>query len=254
LIIATFVLNGICITLWALMFTWFGQKGCTTNQALISITIVAVVALNFVSIYVEHGSIFVTAIVSCYGSYLCYSGLQSNPDTDCNSYDGKNTLNLWLGILITAAALSYAGFSVSNTTNQAIKETKEEDKPAVELETKKEETDKEETDGDVGVSNYDDIEDEPKKKSKKRLSGEQLSEADIAERRHNVIFHICMAFAAIYISMLYTNWATDTGNESSASGRGKVSLGVNVGAEWLSFVAYLWTLIAPLLCSNREFS
>lgn len=93
-----------------------------------------------------------------------------------------------------------------------------------------------------------------KKKSKKSSRGEQLSEADRAERRHNVIFHICMAFASIYISMLYTNWATDTANASSASGRGKVSLGVNIGAQWLSFILYMWTLCAPTLCPNREFN
>jgi len=170
LVIATFILNVFCITLWVLMFTWFGSsKGCELNQALISLTIIGVVALNFISLYVEHGSIFVTGIVSCYGSYLCYSGLQSNPDAKCNSYDGKNTLNLWVGILITAAALAYAGFSVSNTANNAISNSKSEPELDKELQVGTVEKEDKEDKEDVGTSNYDDLEeDEEKKKVKNR--------------------------------------------------------------------------------------
>ncbi|ETO12023.1 serine incorporator 3 [Reticulomyxa filosa] len=257
LVVATLFLIGAMITLWALMFVWFGKTGCTTSKVLISLTIIAAVALFIISVSVQHGSIFVTGIVTLYGSYLCYNGLQSRPQESCNAFAGeKNTLNLWLGILITAAALSYAGFSVASSTNKVIKQST--DESGVDLKVKKEVKDKEDKDDtadaeDVGKSNYDDLDDDEDKKPKKSLSGEVLSEDDLHERRHNVIFHICMAFASIYISMLYTNWATDTASSTRTSGRGDISLGVNIAAEWLSFLLYFWTLIAPSVCSNRSF-
>ncbi|ETN97209.1 hypothetical protein RFI_40322, partial [Reticulomyxa filosa] len=79
----TLFLQGCCITLWTLMLLWYGQTGCTLHQTLISLTIVSIA----VSLIVTHGSIFVTAIVSLYGTYLCYSGIQSNPQKD---YNDKN--------------------------------------------------------------------------------------------------------------------------------------------------------------------
>jgi len=252
LVIMTFIFLGCCIVLWALMFTWFGKSGCSLNQTLIALTIIAVVVLFAVSIYVEDGSIFVTSIVATYGTYLCYDGLQSKADS-CNALAGeRDTLSLWLGILITAAALSYAGFSVSSQTNQAFKET-ESNPSNAEKDLKA--ADKEDgTDGeDVGTSNYDDLEESTGKSNKVSESGD-LSEADKRERRHNVIFHTCMAFASIYISMLYTNWATNSASSGTTSGRSNISLGVNIGAEWLSFILYLWTLVAPTLLSGRDFS
>jgi len=124
LIFGTVVLFCICIAIWVLMFKWFGKNGCELNQALISLTIIAVIALNAMSIYTENGSIFVTGIVCSYGTYLCYAGLQSRPGSSCNADpNSRSTLSLWLGIVITACALSYAGFSVSNSTNQIMNES-----------------------------------------------------------------------------------------------------------------------------------
>jgi len=71
------------------------------------------------------------------------------------------------------------------------------------------------------------------------------------EQRDNLRFHLCMAFAAIYMSMLYTNWGTNTTNSVTAQGRGETALWINLSASWLAIILYLWTLIAPRLCPDR---
>jgi hypothetical protein len=115
LILGTLFLILATIALWVLMFWWFGGKGCMLNEVLIGLTIAAVIVLHLVSLCVGHGSVFVTAIVALYGTYLCYSGL-SQSDSKCNQFlDKKNTLSLWIGIVITIAAVCYAGCSVSSS-------------------------------------------------------------------------------------------------------------------------------------------
>jgi hypothetical protein len=60
-----------------------------------------------------------------------------------------------------------------------------------------------------------------------------------------------MALAAIYMSMLYTNWGTNTANSTTAQGRGEISVWINVCASWLAIILYLWTLAAPKMCPER---
>jgi hypothetical protein len=263
LILGTFILVIACIVMWALMFVWFGAPRCKLNQALIALTIVAVVALNVVSLLISHGSVFVTGIVSLYCTYLCYSGLQSQPEANCNAFFGeRNTLNLWLGIVITVAALSYAGFSVANSTVQTPKDPDDNVKESSEeLEIKKENKNNEDMDelGEeerLGPSNYDDLEEgeRPSKVKQDTQNEQQKPDPEKIEQKQNVVFHLCMAFASVYFAMLFTNWATDTASDSLSRRRSNVSFGVNIASEWLCFLLYLWTLLAPKIFPNRVFN
>jgi len=104
----------------------------------------------------------------------------------------------------------------------------------------------------LGRSNYDDLE-EGERTNKTSGNGQTMCDADEEERRQNVMFHLAMAFASIYFAMLFTNWATDTASRKTADQRGNVSLGINIGSEWLCFFLYLWTLCVPKICTNRMF-
>jgi len=78
----------------------------------------------------------------------------------------------------------------------------------------------------------------------------EASKAKI-EQRANVLFHLCMAFAAIYMCMLYTNWGTNVVSKTQANSRGRVSLWVNIASLWATFILYVWTLVAPRICPQR---
>jgi len=264
LIFGTLILDISCIVLWGLMFWWFGKSGCELNQTLITLTIIGVIVLNVMSLSVERGSVFVTAIVSFYCTYLCYSGLQSQPESSCNAFFGKkNTLNLWLGIVITIAALSYAAYSVSSSTNQKHRELENENdvkESSEELEIAKEKKNSEDVEeagenDHLGPSNYDDLE-EGKRSSKEKKESknqEKINDPDKNEKKQNVVFHVCMAFAAVYFAMIFTNWATDTASDHVAKQRGNLNLSINIASEWLCFLLYLWTLCAPKIFPNRAF-
>jgi len=168
---------------------------------------------------------------------------------DDNTNTSKSNAALWVGLIITAAAISYTGFSVSsNSGNLTGTETHDD----VELETGDNKKTKEDegTSNDnaeaVADSNYNDDNDNDKEKEESLPKGKEE-----LEQRDNLRFHLCMAFAAIYMSMLYTNWGTNTTNSNTAQGRGETALWINLTASWLAIILYLWTLIAPRMCPDR---
>lgn len=67
-----------------------------------------------------------------------------------------------------------------------------------------------------------------------------------------VKWHFYMCLAVIYVGMLITNWnsADILSGELSPSGFG---FWVRLIICWVSFLLYVWTMIAPRVCPSRDF-
>ena len=78
------------------------------------------------------------------------------------------------------------------------------------------------------------------------MSTEQV----VSEKKANVTFHVCMAFASIYMCMLYTGWGDSTATETSKA-RGWTSVVVNLVCVLVTVLLYGWTIIAPKVCPGR---
>jgi len=242
IITATLILYASIITLLVFFFQWFyPDPSCTFNQAIIAITIVLIIIATILPLVLASGSIFATGVISFYMTYLCFAGLASYPKTECNKFaNDKNTASLWIGIIITAIAICYTAFSVSNqsifTGNQNV-QPKTENSAQNDDEANKE----------INESNYNDVDDKPD--TALVVTDEELKNR--LDQKQNVLFHLCMAFSALYMCMLYTNWGTNTNSNDTAVGRGKISVWVNIGAQWFAFALYVWTIVAPKACPQR---
>merc|ERR1719317_1331187 len=240
----TLVFFGITITFWVFQFEWFvyhgGAGNCSFNQGMLALCVVMSLILFVLPIAVGNGSIFTTGIVAFYITYLTYSALEGSPDAECNSFAGEqSSLSMWLGFLITAAAISYTGFSVSRNQNKMTDGSDAIQTKEIEMGSTKRKT----SESDLGTSNYDDAVD------KDEVDGGDKGE-DVSEKKANVTFHVCMAFAAIYMCMLYTGWGDDQVSTESKA-RGWTSVYVNLVCVWLTVLMYGWTVIAPKVCPGR---
>ncbi|XP_041090021.1 serine incorporator 1-like [Polyodon spathula] len=66
-------------------------------------------------------------------------------------------------------------------------------------------------------------------------------------------FHLCLVLASLYIMMTLTNWyQPDAGYQMMTSAWPAVW--VKISSSWLGLALYLWTLVAPLVLPNRDFS
>lgn len=87
--------------------------------------------------------------------------------------------------------------------------------------------------------------------SSKKEAG--YSEEDLPYRYD--FFHAIFALASMYLSMLFTSWNLNgTDAEEFELNKGKVSMWIKIVSQWVCFSLYAWTMIAPAVCSGREFS
>merc|ERR1711920_426355 len=163
----------------------------------------------------------------------------ASPHAEGNYFAGqRSSFSMWTGIFITTVAISYTGFSVSrNQTkmsdgSKALEADSAGSKPSTKRKTSEDEDD----------SNYNDVDDE----QTENMSTDQM----VSEKKAYVTFHVCMAFASVYMCMLYTGWGDGTATETSKA-RGWTSVAVNLICVLITVALYGWTLIAPKICPGR---
>jgi len=72
-------------------------------------------------------------------------------------------------------------------------------------------------------------------------------------------FHFTFFLAALYLTMLLTNWLLPTSSEDANKNttisvdQGEVSVWVKIVSSWLTCLLYMWTIIAPIIFPEREF-
>ncbi|KAL1770596.1 serine incorporator 2 [Sigmodon hispidus] len=65
-------------------------------------------------------------------------------------------------------------------------------------------------------------------------------------------FHFCLVLASLHVMMTHTNWYSPGETRKMISTW--TSVWVKICVSWVGLFLYLWTLVAPLLLSNRDFS
>ncbi|XP_012876112.1 PREDICTED: serine incorporator 2 isoform X1 [Dipodomys ordii] len=65
-------------------------------------------------------------------------------------------------------------------------------------------------------------------------------------------FHFCLVLASLHVMMTLTNWYSPSETRKMISTW--TAVWVKICASWAGLCLYLWTLVAPLLLPNRDFS
>lgn len=64
-----------------------------------------------------------------------------------------------------------------------------------------------------------------------------------------------MVLISMFYAMMLTNWGdVNTDGESSDPKQGWVAMWLTTGGQWVCFLLYAWTLMAPRLFPDREFA
>ena len=216
-LIITIILSAIAIAIFGVDYYLFCPSGCTAHIAIISVNLVLVVILFAISIFVERGSILMSSLISIYIVYLTTIGLFCEGGT-CSRL-GNNTSNLWFSILASIFTLCFACYSAYSSTNDW----------------------KILTCGGECCECFD------------TCCGLCEPKEDDAKSFSLAFFHFLFALASVYVSMIVTSWGSSTSQAPWSVDRGSVAKWVNLGVSWVCIVLYGWGLIAPYICTNREF-
>merc|ERR1711881_250295 len=95
-------------------------------------------------------------------------------------------------------------------------------------------------------------EDDNKNKSK----NEELNKEDEDDQdRYHWLFHLIMAFGAVYLAMLLSDWGNGTGmtrEENDATAY--TAMWVNAIGSWCAYFLFMWIRFAPICCPGRDFN
>lgn len=66
-------------------------------------------------------------------------------------------------------------------------------------------------------------------------------------------FHFMFALASLYVMMTLTNWYKPDGDEKKLL-QNDSSMWVKIFSSWVCAGLYVWTLVAPIVLPDRDFS
>lgn len=222
-----------------LMFHYF--KGCASNTAFISITLILGIISTVVQLTGEEASLFTSSCVFAYSVFLCYTAVSKNPNGVCNPQLGEeNVGTIVLGIVITIISMLWAGWS--GTAHRAV---------GAESDAIDEKEDKQEGVGGIVVNedtgnNYGPIDD-----------GGSVSDGENDQTTFSTSWKLnfIMALLCCWYAVSLTSWGSiaNGGNIANPS-VGEVSMWMVVCSQWLMNLLYVWSLVAPRIFPDREFS
>ncbi|KAK7874392.1 hypothetical protein R5R35_001489 [Gryllus longicercus] len=240
-----------CLTITGvvLLYIYFTQPGdCTASKTFISVNLILCVVVSIMSILPSvqevqpKSGLLQSSIVSLYMIYLTWSAVANNPDKECNpgffafvpSGTDKNRVTFdaqsIVGLVIWMLCVLYSSIRTASSSNKMSLSEK------VLVKDTGAETASHSADAEAGHG------------ERKVWDNEEDQVAYSWS-----FFHIMFALATLYIMMTLTNWfhpnsSLETLNSNTAS------MWVKMISSWICMFLYGWTLVAPLVLPNRDFS
>lgn len=238
------------ITAIGLMFHFFG--GCTISNVFIAVTLLLCVLVTVAQMTGEDGSLLASAITSAYATYLCFSSLSRNPSETCNPKLGEEDFTgIVLGIGITMISLMWTGWSY--TASKAMKEEDESlsGEPLPEApKAKDKDADRQVAGVVTGASSASADGDAAEQERSASTGGESNKGFSNSWKINGVL-----ALISCWFAMAVTSWGSiETGGNSANPEIGEVSMWMLISSQWLFMVLYMWSLLAPRIFPDRDFS
>ena len=231
--------------------------GCGSNNTFIALTLIFSVGIHAAQLSGEEGSLLSSSTVTAWAFFLCYTACSRNPREVCNPRVGEDeTLTIAVGLIVTILSLGWTGWSYTAEDKLRVVATDAEDaaapgNAALVTDEEKVEGEQKKVTGVVTGGNYGSTQEEEAKGADEDAIGGN----DPAKFSNSWRLNIVLATVACWKSMILTHWGeiSSEGTLANASAS-RTSMWMVIAAQWISLSLYLWTLVAPRLFPDRDFS
>ncbi|VEU43570.1 unnamed protein product [Pseudo-nitzschia multistriata] len=269
---------GVCVALYGACLSWIallyahytgdGTGSCAGNTWAITLTLLGITGVTALQLSSEGGSLLTSGVISLYAVYLCFSIVSHNPVGRCNPRLGENDVwGITIGLVLTTVSLAWTGWSWSAEPRlrnaESLQSARAVDAPTAFSPFGEDGHDHESTTGggslDLGVPLVDGEE--------AATAGRVTTDgsAGAARRESASLAHVwklnaVLALVACYVAMVLTGWGTissevDPVRHTAANPTvGRANMAILGVSQWLALLLYAWTLVAPLLFPDRDFS
>ncbi|XP_050494010.1 serine incorporator 1 isoform X8 [Bombus huntii] len=238
---ATLFNYAVSITGIVLLFIYFTHAdSCDLNKFFISFNLILCVIASIISTLStvqEHNprsGLLQSSIVSLYVVYLTWSGISNSPDRECNpgflglisgnDADAKNRVAFdkesIIGLIIWFSCVLYSSLRTASKSSK------------------------------ITMSENILVQDN---------GAETGNEAKVWDNEEDAVaynwsfFHLMFALATLYVMMTLTNWYQPNSNLDTLNSN-TASMWVKIISSWMCLTLYIWSLIAPAVLTNRDFS
>ncbi|XP_017891307.1 probable serine incorporator isoform X2 [Ceratina calcarata] len=255
---ATVSSYAIAVTGIVLLFMYFTHPdSCDLNKFFISFNLILCVIASIISIlpsvqeYQPRSGLLQSSVVSLYVIYLTWSGISNSPDHKCNPglgeiISGKNDASPTfdkesiIGLVIWFSCVLYSSL---RTVSKSSKITMSEnilikDNGAVR------------NTGDQSLIHNEEG---------RNPDSESGNEAKVWDNEEDSVaynwsfFHLMFALATLYVMMTLTNWYQPNSNLVTLNAN-TASMWVKIISSWMCLGLYVWSLVAPAIFPDRDFS
>lgn len=228
-----------------LMFVYYTKapgESCSLNKFFIGFNLALAVLCTAAALHprvqeaLPTSGILQSGVVILYTTYLTWSSVSDSPSV-CSDIGGASTATIVLGAILTFVAVGYSALRTSSASQMGKLGMGGSDESSATL-----------LDESTGDADDDD-------------DGESGGQKIVDNERQSVIyswtfFHLVFCVAALYITMVLTDWNVVSTDDTTgiAFGHDWSSVWVRMVSSWLVVILYLWTLVAPLVLSDRVFN
>ncbi|KAM8775134.1 serine incorporator 3 isoform 1-T2 [Rhynchonycteris naso] len=251
-----------------LLYTYYTKPdGCTENKFFLSINLILCVVVSIISIHPKiqehhpHSGLLQSSVITLYTIYLTWSAMTNEPDRACNPSllsiishvtaptlaPGNSTApapttaalsqsghfldkETFGGLVFFILCLLYSSFRTS-TNSQVSKLTLSGSESVILRDTA--------TNG-----GSDEEEGQPRRAVDNEKEGVQYNYS---------VFHLMLCLASLYIMMTVTGWYSPDAEFQNVTSKWP-AVWVKISSSWVCLLLYAWTLVAPLVLTNRDFS
>lgn len=238
-----------------LLYEYFGD--CSENVWIITLTLLGVIALTAIQLSGTEGSLLTSSVMSLYATYLAYSMVSKNPNASCNpQLGGNDAWGIAIGLTLTALSLAWTGWSWTaeeRLNAQGVQSAKPMAPSSSNSNNK--------NNGAGQGANLDvpflDPDDQP-------TSG-MVMETDQVMSSSSPMFgrdiwklNIVMALISCFVAMTLTGFGSigdlDESENAANPTVGRFNMATIGISQWLAILLYVWTLLAPRLYPDYDFS
>lgn len=252
LFVSTFINYAASIAAVVLLYVYYTKPDdCTANKVFISLNLIFCIAVSVISVLPKiqdvqpHSGLLQASVITLYTMYVTWSAMANETDRNCNptllgivSSNSSATATVspsgqvvqwWdapsiVGLVIFIICTLFASTRSSKNTHV--------DKLLL-------------SDGkDGGDIPSDNVED--------GVHRAVDSESETVNYSYS-FFHFCLLLASLYIMMTLTNWYSPSTDYSTMT-TSWTAVWVKISSSWVGLLLYLWTLVAPVLLPDRDFS
>jgi hypothetical protein len=235
-----FFFYSISIVVWALLFKYFGGDGCDETTAFVSVTVILSVAVTLLTLpdRIQTGALLPCSIVVLYCTWLCASAVLSIPlDNDSTCEARHSSVNETTESFMQVISFMFTIFSITYST--------------IRLASSSESLTASKTQSLLGENK------EGAAVAPAPEAGENVIAAGDTQIPYNyTFFHVSFALGAMFLAMTLIEWDFEihTETEDISGGSEWANVYIKMASQWATFLLYTWTLIAPIVCSSRDFS